>query len=384
MLPLAPPLTALILALLGSAPRVFAQDAAPPDRNLVNTRARPGGMQADSPVTFPEHGALPARFPPDVQEESWPVEKDYYLFSSPCRSLAQIEAIQAAMPAGRFTPPPNDWQHLTRTRRLLTEGGSLHLIAIGDSIINDTMRSGWVALWRAAYPKADIRATVYVRGGGGSQHYREAKRIEEVVVPRRPDLVFLGGISQRSVEDIAAVIAQLRAALPEVEILLGTGAFGTADPRDAAALAAASHSGTGAYGPSLRQLAAEQRCAYLDFTSPWAEYLNASGLHPHHFYRDVVHANEFGEQVLAKILMSFWMAPPATPAQPARRADGYRGIWFTLGQKFPHGLESHLYFADSSGKRVWRLPYHMSGETAMPAAEGAGWKPAPQVHGAPP
>ena len=41
-------------------------------------------------------------------------------------------------------------------------------------------------------------------------------------------------------------------------------------------------------------------------TSPWAEYLRSSGVHPHRFYRDVVHANEFGEQILSKILIDYW------------------------------------------------------------------------------
>ena len=39
--------------------RVPAQDAAPADRNAVNTAARPGDMMADSPVTFPEQGRCP-------------------------------------------------------------------------------------------------------------------------------------------------------------------------------------------------------------------------------------------------------------------------------------------------------------------------------------
>jgi lysophospholipase L1-like esterase len=55
---------------------------------------------------------------------------------------------------------------------------------------------------------------------------------------------------------------------------------------------------------ALKALAAEERCAYLDLTTPWAEYIRSSKLHPHVFYRDVVHANEYGEQILAKILMA--------------------------------------------------------------------------------
>jgi alpha-L-fucosidase len=44
-------------------------------------------------------------------------------------------------------------------------------------------------------------------------------------------------------------------------------------------------------------------------TGPWAEYIRSAQVHPHRFYRDAVHANEFGEQILAKILMAFWTAP---------------------------------------------------------------------------
>jgi hypothetical protein len=270
-------------------------------------KPKPRGMMADSPVTFPEKGALPARFPPDLRPETHDAgEKGYYLFASPPRSLKQVKAIQAAMPDGRFTPPPNTWRHLTRTRRPLVEGGPLHLMAVGDSIVNDTMRSGWIALLREAYPKAKIRATVYVRGGGGCQHYRENDRLKRNVIPRRPDLALIGGISQRNVADISEVIDQLRAARPDVEILLFTGAFGDADPRDPAALAKAHYSGTGPYGKKLQALADEKNCAFLNLTAPWAEYIRSSDLHPHRFYRDRIHANEFGEQILAKVLMSFW------------------------------------------------------------------------------
>jgi len=289
-----------------------AQDATPPDRNAVNTAAHAGDMMLNSPVTFPKEGALPALFPPDVTAQVDPAENEYYIFSSPCRSLAQIQAIRQAMPKGEFTPPPPDWTHLRRTRRVLTEGGDLRLLALGDSIVNDTMRSGWVALLQEAYPKARVRATVYVRGGGGCQHYKEGDRVAKYIIPRKPDLVLVGGISQKDIASIREVIRQLRTGCPNVEFLLATGTFGTVDPRDAAALGKAPHSGTGAYGQELKSLAAEEGCAYLDMTTPWAEYIRSSHSHPHRFYRDVVHANEYGEQILARILMAFW-APETKP-----------------------------------------------------------------------
>ena len=266
-------------------------------------------MMADSPVKFPESGPLPAKFPADESAKDYHApEKDYAIHSSPERSLAQIEKIQAEMPKGEFTPPPADWAHLARTRKALTEGGDLHVLAMGDSIVADTMRSGWVAKLREAYPKAKVRATVYVRGGGGCQHYKAEGRVAKHVLPRKPDLVLIGGISQQDVASIREVIGQLRAGLPDVEILLFTGTFGTADPRATEELARAAHSGTGEYGAALKKLAAEERCAFLDMTTPWAQYVRSAKVHPHAFYRDVVHANEAGEQVLSKILMAFFRA----------------------------------------------------------------------------
>lgn len=295
-----------LLSCLFLAFPIVAQDAAPADRNDVNTRTKPGDMMFDSPVTFPERGALPSKYPPDVRVKNEPAEKDYYIFASPCRSLAQIRAIQSEMPKGEFSQPENDWKNLQRTRRILTQGGELKILALGDSIVNDTMRSGWVTLLREVYPRANIHATVYVRGGGGNQHYREEQRVQKDILPRQPDLVLIGGISQKSIEDTREVIRQLRAGLPDVEILLFTGTFGTTDPRDTEALAKARHSGTGGYGKELNAIAAEENCAYLDMTGPWAEYIVSSGEHPHIFYRDVVHANAEGEQILAKIMMAFW------------------------------------------------------------------------------
>jgi len=281
--------------------------------NLVFSKVAFADMMADSPVTFPNEGALPAKYPPD---QSWrpaqPAiegevsEEGYYIYNTPIRSLAQIATIQAEMPKGKFTPPPSDWTNLQRTRHILTEGGTLRIFAMGDSIVSDTMRSDWVAKLGEFYPKADIRATVYVRGGGGCQHYKEENRIAKHVIPRKPDLVFIDGISQKDMDSIREVIHQLRSALPEVEILLASGTFGTADPRSPEELAKAPHSGTGDYGKSLKKLAVEERCAYLDMTTPWAEYIRSTNMHPHVFYRDRVHANEYGEQILSKILMVFW------------------------------------------------------------------------------
>ncbi len=282
-----------------------------PDRGraALSAQATTNTLMIDSPVSFPATGALPARFVPDILVQEEPAETNYFIFASPCRSLAQIERIQTEMPAGHLSPPAPDWGPLMKTRRLLVEGGELRVLALGDSIINDTMRSGWIGQLQATYPKARIQAHVYVRGGGGCQHYRLESRVALNVLPRKPHLVLIGGISQEGVEPIRAVIRQLREGLPEVEILLMSGAFGGLDARDPKALAQGKYSGIGVYGKALEAVAEEERCAYLDMTAPWAEYIRSSQKHPHLFQRDRIHANEYGEQILGKIMMAFWTAP---------------------------------------------------------------------------
>lgn len=332
-----------------------------------------GDMQKDSPVFFPKEGALPAKYLPDQgAKDGTAPEEGYYLFSTPERSLEQIAKIQQEMPAGEFTAPPADWTHLPRTRQILTSGGELRLMAIGDSIVNDTMRSAWVAKLAEAYPQARISASVYVRGGGGCQHYKENGRIAKVVVPKNPNLVLLGGISQQDIASIREVIQQLRAALPEAEILLATGTFGTADPRVPEELAAARHSGTGEYGKELQSLAATENCAYLDMTTPWAEYIRTSKVHPHVFYRDVVHANEFGEQILGKILLAFFTAASPSTDDPDLvvadfEADNY-GDWAVTGTAFGPGpaqgtLPNQMPVSGFQGKRLVNSYFEGDGTT---------------------
>lgn len=261
-------------------------------------------LMKDSPVTFPEKGALPSKYPPDVKTPYETPEQDYSIFGTPQRSPAQIAKIQAEMVRGTYTRPKPDWTHLQRTRRVLSEGGDLHVMAVGDSIVADTMRSGWLAKLAEAWPKAKIRGTVYVRGGGGCQHYREEGRVAKHIVPRKPNLVLIGGISQKDIDGIREVIRQIRAGLPDVEFLLFTSGFGSADPRDESELQKVRD--PAGYAASLKKLAGEERCAFLDMRTPWIEYMRSAGVHPHVFYRDRVHANEFGEQILSKIMMDFW------------------------------------------------------------------------------
>ena len=53
-------------------------------------------------------------------------------------------------------------------------------MTVGNSIINQTVRSGWNGKLQEAYPKAKITSAVYVRGGGNCGHFNPNAAIEEL------------------------------------------------------------------------------------------------------------------------------------------------------------------------------------------------------------
>ena len=128
-------------------------------------RGHDGGFARD----LSQGGALPAKYPPDVKERGSRRRRT-------TTSSARRPVRWPRSPRFRQEMPRASSLRRPRTGRIFgahvasTEGGDLRLLALGDSIVNDTMRSGWVALLQEAYPKAPIQATVYVRGGGGCQH----------------------------------------------------------------------------------------------------------------------------------------------------------------------------------------------------------------------
>jgi hypothetical protein len=232
------------------------------------------------------------------------------------RGPAEVSAARAQVPVVAVRLPEDRLGRLPRTMRALREGGSLRIVMLGDSIVNDTARSVWHELVEQRYAGSDITRIVSVRGGTGCWWYREDGRIERYVVQQRPDLVIIGGISHR--HDIASVrecIRQIRAAMPRVELLLMTGPYGTdVDPLAGEDWRARASGGKNEqYAQALRALAEEHQVAYLDLQLAWGQYLRQLGKPVQTYMRDPVHANALGEAVLGRIMEQFF-APPSDGA----------------------------------------------------------------------
>jgi len=236
-----------------------------------------------------------------------------YIIPGNQRPLEAIEKAYAEMPAVLYQPPANRWDRLPQTRERLVEAGTLRVVMLGDSIVNDTSRSCWNLVVERRHPKCPIEKITSVRGSTGCGWYKEAGRVRKFVLDHKPDLVIVGGISHgNDTDSIAEVVRQIRAA-SQPDILLMTGAFGRTDPRDETQwrrIIDPEHHST--YRKNLETLAGTLDAAFLDMEAAWAEYVRQSGKELEWFKRDPIHANARGEQILGRILANYLSHPPTS------------------------------------------------------------------------
>ena len=218
-----------------------------------------------------------------------------YVITKPERTREAVEKTYAAMKPVRYEPPADRWSRLPRTAERL-RAGSLRVVMLGDSIVNDTSRSGWEQIL------GTVTKITCVRGSTGCWWYKEAGRVKRYVLDHRPDLVVIGGISHRDdVDSIRDVIRQIREG-SACDILLMTGAFGRVDPRDDAQWSFEIPDDPKSYRRRLKALADETKSDFLDMTAHWGRYVRESGEDLASFKRDEIHANARGEQILGRIL----------------------------------------------------------------------------------
>lgn len=235
------------------------------------------------------------------------------LNADPSAGLAPLEVadrIYRTMPVIDYIPPPKRWENLVRTRRLLSPGGTLRVVTLGDSIINDMRGSQFEHLLMRVWPGSSIEIFNSVRGSTGCWFYAQEGQVETYITSHRPDLLIIGGISHRNdSEAVRSVIRQTRAILPEVEVLLLTGPFGFVDPIQDPLWRAR----TEGFSEALRKISAEENAAFFDLQEAWANYIvhRARALNP--FKRDVVHANERGRQLLGRLITEYLSPSNAQP-----------------------------------------------------------------------
>jgi hypothetical protein len=220
------------------------------------------------------------------------------------------DSLYRTLPPLSFAPPVSRLKFLPKTFDAMKKGSPLRVVMLGDSIINDTFNSNFQSLLLRLYPKADLRFVCSVRGSTGCWFYQEQEQFKKYVAELKPDLLIVGGISQR--DDIDAIRKVIEMARKQIgcEILLVSGPLGedwrTHDELQPDAALPAQAWTPNTFVEKQKHLSEELQVGFLDSATLWHDYLGASGKPWQWFHRDKVHGNDRGKQIAGRILASYF------------------------------------------------------------------------------
>lgn len=201
---------------------------------------------------------------------------------------------------------PDRLRYLPKTMAALRSGAPLHILFLGDSLSADTFMGQWEALLKRKFPKANIKATLSVRGSTGVEWYAQENRLQLYVDAHKPDLVYVGGISN-GVNKAAwlSAIQQMQSSMPGIEIVVGSSAIGLWLDKTSSQV--------------VGEVAQQTQVAFLDAAKAYRQYVTALGIaipeygvtDPWLLGRDEsVHQNNRGMEVLSRIFASFLTGSP--------------------------------------------------------------------------
>lgn len=229
---------------------------------------------------------------------------------SPKDAAEWCDLTYRALPPLSYSAPADRQNLIPKTVKAMKSGKPWRIVMLGDSIINDTFNSNFQALLMRQYPNAAMKFICSVRGSTGCWYYQQPEQFKSYVSDQKPDLLIIGGVSHRN--DLAAIRKVITLARQGIgcEILLLSGPLGedwrkhdTQHPGDA--IAAQSWT-PDPFIEQQRQLAMDMQVEFLDMATPWNLYLGGSRKPYGWFFRDPVHGNDRGKQIVGRIMEAYF------------------------------------------------------------------------------
>ncbi len=232
-----------------------------------------------------------------------------------CKDAAQwCDELYAELPPLKFQPPAGALKLAPKTAEALKSGKPWRVVMLGDSIVNDTYTSVFQALFKREFPGANFDFIISVRGSTGCWFYREEANFLEYVAKYQPDLVMIGGISNKyqpeDIEAIGKVIEMSRGLGAEVILMSPPYAF------DWRADASPGQQWSEQLGidsnywslinSGQKALVKKMDVAFFNMTDPCNDYVANSGKPLGYFNRDKVHNNDRGKQIIGRVLVEYF------------------------------------------------------------------------------
>jgi hypothetical protein len=222
----------------------------------------------------------------------------------------------------------------------LRAGQRVRIVLLGDSIMNDAANSAFDVLLERLFPGSRVEVVAAVNGGAGIDKWNHPElypgvdyNLDGAVIDRQPDLVMVGGISNlvspAGYDDTRQIIDKIRTGISsrhgyDVDIMLLTNLPLTdTNPRDASSGWYRDIDPQGDdYRSNISRIAQQKNTGFLDMYSVWGQHailLQNEGYDYEFFFRDGVHENAQGKQILARALASFFDAGQAITASRLSR-----------------------------------------------------------------
>lgn len=221
------------------------------------------------------------------------------------------DQLYSTLPQLEYIPPVNRLQLLPKTIQTMYTGKTSRIVMLGDSIINDTFNSNFQSLIKRAYPSSNFKFICSVRGSTGCWYYQQAKQFNKYIRELKPDLLIIGGISQK--EDINAIrrVVEMTQEQINCEILLLSGPLGN-DWRKydekylTLELSEQKWQGS-SFALEKEQFASRMDIEFINLAQIWHDYLGKSQKPWQWFHRDRVHGNDRGKQIVGRIFEKYFL-----------------------------------------------------------------------------
>jgi len=220
--------------------------------------------------------------------------------------LKWADKIYSILPEFKLSFPGKRCEKIPEVIKKLKMGKRVRMVLLGDSIMNDIGNSPFDVLIERNYPASKVEVITSVLGSTGCWYYKKGNRVKKFVFDFNPDLLVIGGISNRNdVESIREVISKTKKYSENIEVMILSKAFGRKRNYDKK-FSFKIPCGNNSYRRRLAKMAEEEGVEFFDIEGFFGEYVKNCGLPYEFFMRDKVHANVYGRQIIARIISEYF------------------------------------------------------------------------------
>ena len=232
-----------------------------------------------------------------------------------------------------YRPKNTHWQRIPLTMQKLRQGHQIRIVVLGDEFQQDLANSPIDVFLNAMYPGPRPEVLCFSRNGTGMGRFKDS--VDEFVTKWQPDLLIIGGNSNRDVmDDFQQILDEVRASdfqtgrATEMVLLSKCwspnvtskeGFILRPDMRELDQKVENNVEIPDDFRGHLLRFAATNRIEFLDMTGILSEFIfgpcssagvgppaDASGAPYSYWMRDSSRPNEYGRQIMARILEAYF------------------------------------------------------------------------------